>query len=80
MVAKKDDAWGKRSYRRVVDYQQLNALTISVKYPIPTIADVLEMLHGAKVFTLTDMEQGFYQICVKAEAQFKTAFRLQLGQ
>ena len=38
------------------------------------------MLHGAKVFTTMDMEQGFHQIRVAPEDQYKTAFRTCMGQ
>ena len=38
------------------------------------------MLHGAKIFTTVDMEQGFHQIRVAPEDQYKTAFRTCMGQ
>jgi len=80
MVSKKDDAKGKRQYRMVINYQGLNAITIAAEYPVPTIMDMLEKLHGAKVFTIMDMEQGFHQIRMAPEDQYKTAFRTFLGQ
>ena len=80
IVSKKDDVSGKPQYRMVVNYQELNALTISPEYPLPTIQDVLDMLHGAKIFTTLDMEQGFHQIRVDPHDQYKTAFRTCMGQ
>ena len=38
------------------------------------------MLHGAKVFTTIDMEQGLHQIGVAPRYQYKTAFRTCMGQ
>ena len=38
------------------------------------------MLHGAKVFTTIDMEQGFQRTLVKPHDQYKTAFGTCLGQ
>ena len=80
MVGKKDDKEGNRQYRMVVNYKELNAMTISAEYPLPTIQEVLELLHGAKVFTTMDMEQGFHQIRMAEGDQFKTAFRTIMGQ
>ena len=38
------------------------------------------MIHGAKVFTTVDMEQGFHRIRVEAHDQYKTAFRKCMSQ
>ena len=80
LVGKKDDGSGQVQYRMVINYRALNAITISPEYPLPTIQDVLNMLHGAKVFTVLDMEQGFHQIRVDPHDQYKTAFRTCMGQ
>ena len=62
MVGKKKDSSGVKQYRMVVNYQELNFLTISPEYPLPTIQEVLDSLHGAKISTTMNMEQGFHQI------------------
>ena len=80
LVTKKDDGSGKTQYRMVVNYQELNAMTISPEFPLPTIQEILDLLHGAKVFTTIDMEQGFHQIRVDPKDQYKTAFRTCMGQ
>ncbi|KAL8441804.1 hypothetical protein Emed_007482 [Eimeria media] len=80
LVTKKDDATGKQQYRMVINYKELNSLTISPEYPLPTIQEILDLLHGAKVFTLMDMAQGFHQIRVAPQDQYKTAFRTCMGQ
>ena len=51
IVGKKDDGTGKPQYRMAINYQELNALTILPEYPLPTIQEILDMLHGANVFT-----------------------------
>lgn len=80
LVSKKDDGSGTQQYRMVINYQELNSMTISPEYPLPTIQEILDMLHGAKVFTTIDMEQGFHQIRVDPKDQYKTAFRTCMGQ
>ena len=80
IVSKKDDASGKQQFRMVINYQELNSMTISPEYPLPTIQDILDMLHGAKIFTIMDMEQGFHQIRMDPHDQYKTAFRTCMGQ
>ncbi|CDJ50888.1 hypothetical protein EBH_0037200 [Eimeria brunetti] len=80
VVGKMDDGSGKQQYRMVINYQELNAITISPEYPLPGIQDILDLLHGAKVFRTMDMEQGFHQIPMAPEDQHKTAFRTCMGE
>ncbi|KAL8426925.1 hypothetical protein Efla_006009 [Eimeria flavescens] len=37
VVTKKDDASGQKQFCMVVNYQELNSLTIAAEYPLPTI-------------------------------------------
>ena len=80
IVGKKDDGTGQPRYRMVINYQELNAIMISPEYPLLTIQEILDMLHGAKVFPTIDMEQGFHQLRVEPNDQYKTAFRTCMGQ
>ena len=79
-VGRKDDGTGKPRYRMVINYQDLNAITISPKYQLPTIQELFDVLPSAKVFTTIDVEQGFHQIRTEPHAQYKTAFRTCMGQ
>ena len=56
-VPKKDG-----TLRLCVDYQGLNALTIKNCYPILLISELLDLLHGAKVFSKIDLLDAYYQI------------------
>jgi hypothetical protein len=65
--------------RLCVDYRGLNALTIKTRYPIPLISELLDRLHGAKVFSKLDLLDAYYRIRIKEGDEWKTAFRTRYG-
>lgn len=76
-VAKKGtDDQGKPKRRMVVDFQKLNAQTITDRYPIPDVNMTIQNLGKAKIFTTLDLESGFHQIRIKKEDREKTAFSI----
>ncbi|MGH3055287.1 MAG: reverse transcriptase family protein, partial [Gaiellaceae bacterium] len=73
-VKKKDG-----SMRMVVDYRQLNKLTVKNRYPLPRIDDLFDRLHGAQFFSSLDLMSGYHQIRLHESDVPKTAFRTPAG-
>jgi hypothetical protein len=67
------------SLRLCVDYQGLNAITRRNRYPLPLVNDLLEVIHGCKIFTKIDLKSAFNLLRVAAGDEWKTAFRTNEG-
>jgi hypothetical protein len=74
LVKKSDHTW-----RLIVDYRHLNALTVKGKYPLPVIDELLDELAGAKWFSKLDLRAGYHQIRLAPGEEFKTAFQTHHG-
>ena len=70
IFVKKPDA----TLRMCVDYCGLNKITAKDRYPLPYIEDLLDKLHGARVFTKLDLASGYHQVWVHSDDGHKTAF------
>lgn len=78
-VNKRDDGTGEKKMRMVVNHQQVNALTLTPDFPMPTVQTILEMLGGAKYFATLGLDSGFHQIWMVPEVWWETAFHSVLG-
>lgn len=79
IVPKKRDSNGKQKWRLVIDYRKLNEKTISDRYPIPNISEILDKLGKCLYFSTLDLASGFHQIEMDPKDISKTAFNVEGG-
>ncbi|KAL0901934.1 hypothetical protein ABMA27_007079 [Loxostege sticticalis] len=60
--------------RLCVDYRELNRRTVKDHFPLPLIEDQIDQLSGSKFFTSLDLTSGYYQIPLKPDCKYLTAF------
>lgn len=66
--------------RICLDPKDLNRAIRREHYPLPTIEDVASRLHGAKVFTVLDVKQGFWHVELDEPSSFLTTFHTPFGR
>ena len=69
LVRKKDG-----SLRFCIDFRKLNSRTIRDAYTLPRIDETIDTLIGSKYFSKLDLRSGYWQVEMKEEDKFKTAF------
>lgn len=74
LVKKKDG-----SKRLVIDYRGLNKVTVKDSYPLPRIDDLMNRLHGARIFTALDLTSGYHQVPLSSNSASFSAFRTRYG-
>ncbi|GKB22728.1 hypothetical protein Tco_0862129 [Tanacetum coccineum] len=69
-VKKKDG-----SFRRCIDFRELNKLTIKNHYLLPRINDLFDQLQGSSMYSKIDLRSGYHQLRIKEEDIPITTFR-----
>ena len=62
-----------------MDYRALNAVTKKNRYPIPRIADLIDMLSHATIFTKIDLRWGYNNVRIRKGDESKMAFITPFG-
>ncbi|CAF1106249.1 unnamed protein product [Brachionus calyciflorus] len=60
VVPKKDG-----TFRICIDYRKLNEVTITEKWPLPNIQDILDRLKDSAWFTVIDLKSGYLEIIIE---------------
>jgi RNase H-like domain found in reverse transcriptase/Reverse transcriptase (RNA-dependent DNA polymerase) len=61
------------------DYRYLNDWTVKNAYPLPLISKIMDKIKGTKFFTKFNVRWGYNNIRIKAEDQWKAAFKTNRG-
>ena len=65
--------------RICLDPKDLNQAIQREHYPLPTIDEIATRLHGAKVFTVLDVRQGFWHVPLDEKSSLLTTFNTPFG-
>lgn len=71
-VPKRADSSGKTKVRLVIDYRNLNAITVGDSCPLPLIEDIIDQLGNSVYFSTLDLSSGFHQMEMAEKDKSKT--------
>ena len=69
-----------KNLRICINPQDLNKALLRANYPLPTIEEVTTRLSKAKVFSVLDAKNGFWQVQLDKESSFLTTFNTLFGR
>ena len=69
LARKKDGRW-----RMCINFKPLNKITVKQQFPMPTIDELLDRVHGSAVYSTFDLTDAFLQILIHPDDRHKAAF------
>ena len=70
---------GQKGIRLAVDYRHDNRFSVGDPFPMPDIPDVLQRVSGSSYISCFDARSGYWQIPVRPESRWLTAFSYDEG-
>lgn len=70
----------KEDIRLCIDPRQLNKAIKRAHYPLPSVEEIINKLQGAKVFTILDAQNGFWQMVLDESSSLLTTFNTPWGR
>ena len=74
------EADGKSKIRICLDPRDLNVAIKREHFPMPTIEEIVTRLNGAKVFSVFDARNGFWQVELDEDSSLLTTFNTSFGR
>ncbi|GAQ87978.1 putative retrotransposon protein [Klebsormidium nitens] len=74
MPPKKDEHGNWTLKRPCGDYRELNKVSVTDHYPLPTPEEIFDQLQSATWFTTLDLRWGYHQVAIDEKDYCKTAF------
>jgi hypothetical protein len=65
--------------RFCIDYRDIHSKTVKNRYPLPLIQETLDLLVGARVYTILDVRGAYNLVRVKEGDEHKFAFLTTYG-
>ena len=79
VVSKPSEADGESKIRTCLDPRDLNVAIKCEHFTMPTIEEIATRLHGAKVFSVLDDSNGFWQVEIHEDSTLLTTFNTPFG-